>query len=214
MKDVIIALKLTEYIPPAEADYIGADRGALVLADRGIRMKKAVGDFDSVSADEFSRIEKYAEDIIRLNPVKDDSDSEHAVVTALEMGYERLWLCGGLGGRPDHSFVNLQLTEKYAGHVFLIDRNTLITALKPGSYDIPKKDYAFISFFTFEEAVITLEGFKYPLKQRRITVHDMYTVSNEILGRTGHLEIQSGTVLVMQCGDPGRHEDEYSNSDN
>jgi thiamine pyrophosphokinase len=42
---------------------------------------------------------------------------------------------------------------------------------------------------------------KYPLRDRRITYRDLYTVSNEILSEEGILEVSSGSVLVIQSKD-------------
>lgn len=36
--------------------WIGVDRGALYLVDKGIRPHSIVGDFDSITAEEFARI--------------------------------------------------------------------------------------------------------------------------------------------------------------
>ena len=48
----VIALKLCDGLPDIEAEYIGADAGALWLAKKGIGMKLAVGDFDSVAEED------------------------------------------------------------------------------------------------------------------------------------------------------------------
>ena len=197
----VIALKLADYLPDIQADYIGADKGALYLAEKGIRMKLAIGDFDSVKEEDISMIRRYADELIRLNPVKDDSDSEAAILEALRRGYDEIWLAGATGGRMDHSFVNLRLALKYPGKVWLCDDQNLIYTLCAGRYVIPKKDYPYISFFTEEEAVITLEGFRYPLKDRTLTPKDLYTVSNEITDDTGIVSVEKGTVMVMQCRD-------------
>ena len=51
-----------------EADYIGIDRGALQCVRQNIKMVMALGDFDSVSEEEFALIQNSCpvEDVIRL----------------------------------------------------------------------------------------------------------------------------------------------------
>lgn len=197
----VIALKLADFLPDVKADYIGADKGALFLAEKGIRMKLAIGDFDSVTEEEINTIRAHADEFIRLNPIKDDSDSEAAILAAIERGYDEIWLAGATGGRMDHSFVNIRLALKYPGKIWLCDDQNLIYTLCKGKHIITKGEYPYVSFFTEEGAVITLDGFKYPLNDRKLTQKDLYTVSNEIVSDTGTVFISDGTVLVMQCRD-------------
>lgn len=197
----VIALKLADSLPSVEGDYIGADKGALYLAQKGIQMKLAIGDFDSVQESDISMIRKHTDELIRLNPVKDDSDSEAAILAALERGYDEIWLCGATGGRMDHSLVNVRLAMKYPGKVWLYDDQNLIYTLCKGTHRIEKGDYEYISFFTEEGAEVTLDGFKYPLQDRKLKQTDLYTVSNEILKDAGTVKVKDGIVLVMQCRD-------------
>ncbi len=201
MKRVWIALKNTESFLDTKGDWIGADRGAYHLAQNGIRMRCAVGDFDSVSAQEMECIRAYSDEVICLNPIKDDSDSEHAVQLALSYGYEEIVLVCPFGGRMDHSYVNLKLAFRHPGVLKLMDEQNLVYALGPGKHAIAKNGYAYISFFVQERAEISLDGFAYPLDHRTIVPSDLYTVSNEIVAETGLLEVHEGIVLVMQCKD-------------
>lgn len=197
----VIALKLADFLPDIEADYIGADKGALYLAEHGIHMKLAIGDFDSVEESDIREIGRYTDELIRLNPIKDDSDSEAAILAAIDRGYDEIWLAGATGGRMDHSFVNIRLALKYPGKVWLCDDQNLIYTICPGTHLISKGKYPYISFFTEEDAVITLDGFRYPLNRRELTRKDLYTVSNEMTESTGKVIVEKGTVLVMQCRD-------------
>jgi len=198
---VIAALKLTQHIPAYDADLAGADAGALFLARNGLRMKLAIGDFDSVRKEDLGLISAYADEMIVLNPVKDDSDSEAVISCLLDRGYRRIILTGGTGGRIDHEYVNLKLTGKYPGTVFLEDEKNRIWTAAEGSHPIRKGRFTYISFFTSSEACISLEGFRYPLDHRVITADDLYTLSNEITEGEGILHVHSGSVLVMQCRD-------------
>lgn len=200
-KRAVIALKLTGSLPSFSADYIGADKGALILAGLGIHMTLAVGDFDSVTEEEFGRIKASADEVIRLNPVKDDSDSEHAVAEALRRGYNDICLCGALGGRADHMLVNLRLVLSHPGVLWIQDEKNRIRAAGKGIHRLVKEGYSYISFFTAEDAVISLQGLKYGLDHRRITHQDLYTVSNEWTSPEAILTVHSGTVLIMESTD-------------
>ena len=88
---VAVILKRCITIPTAE-NYIGVDKGALTLARNGKRMLLAIGDFDSVEESDLSCIKDYSDTFIQLNPIKDDTDSEAAVMYAIEKGYQKIHL--------------------------------------------------------------------------------------------------------------------------
>ena len=199
--NAVIALKLCDGLPDIEADYIGADAGALWLARRGIRMKLAIGDFDSVSESDMTLIGDMSEQVIRLNPIKNDSDSESALRHAAEMGYEKIWLACSMSGRMDHTYVNFRLAMMFPGQAVLYDRQNRIMAYGPGRHVISRDGYGYFSVFASEKACISLAGMKYPLYHAVIGPDDIYTLSNEIEREEGILEVHEGLVLVMQCRD-------------
>ena len=199
--NAVIALKLCDGLPDIEADYIGADAGALWLARRGIRMKLAIGDFDSVSESDMTLIGDMSEQVIRLNPIKNDSDSESALRHAAEMGYEKIWLACSMSGRMDHTYVNFRLAMMFPGQAVLYDRQNRIMAYGPGRHVISRDGYGYFSVFASEKACISLAGMKYPLDHAVIGPDDIYTLSNEIESEEGILEVHEGLVLVMQCRD-------------
>ena len=196
----MIILTLADRVPAFAGDYIGADRGALVLARSGVRMKLALGDFDSVTEEEFALIEQWSDEVIRLHPIKDDSDSEAAVNEAMRRGYRQIVLWNPFGGRADHAVVNLRLAEKNPGTVILRDEQNEVQALGPGVYEFAP-EYAYFSLFALADSKISLTGMKYPLEHRKITPADLYGLSNEISGAKGTLTIHSGCMLVIRSED-------------
>jgi thiamine diphosphokinase len=197
---VAIILKRCESIPAAE-NYIGVDKGALTLARNGKRMLLAIGDFDSVEESDLAYIKEYSDMLLQLNPIKDDTDSEAAVMYAIEKGYQKIHLYGGLGGRLDHAMINLRLVSRFPETVYLHDQNNFIYSLAEGVHSIDKRDYTYISFFTEDKATISLEGLKYPLDKQQLTNKDTYTTSNEILEDRGIVTVHAGKVTVIQSKD-------------
>lgn len=197
---VAIILKRCESIPTAE-NYIGVDKGALTLARNGKRMLLAIGDFDSVEESDLAYIKEYSDTLLQLNPIKDDTDSEAAVMYAIEKGYQKIHLYGGLGARLDHAMINLRLVSRFPETVYLHDQNNFIYSLAEGVHSIDKRDYTYISFFTEDKATISLEGLKYPLDKQQLTNKDTYTTSNEILEDRGIVTVHAGKVTVIQSKD-------------
>ena len=96
---------------------IGADRGALYLLEQGMPLHAAIGDFDSVTLDERSRIEAEAETFLGHDAYdKDQTDTEMAFQYALGLKSEEIVLYGALGTRMDHSLANVHLLSKALDH--------------------------------------------------------------------------------------------------
>lgn len=88
---------------PLPGDYvIAADGGYEALRRLGAPIDMALGDFDSLGYVPEHR------NVVRCNPVKDDTDMTLAVKEGLGRGYKRFALLGGLGGRLAHTLANLQ----------------------------------------------------------------------------------------------------------
>lgn len=196
-------LKLAGYLPHGDSDLAGVDRGALMLAEKGIRMKTAIGDFDSVESSDLQLIEAYADEVIRLNPVKDDTDSEAAVKHLLAKGYRQIVLTGALGGRIDHEYVNLALVCHCPGTVVIEEEKNRAEAYEKGTYRIYADGFKYVSVFPVSECVVSLENMKYPLDHKKMESSDPagLGLSNEIAGEYGIMTVHEGKVLLIHSKD-------------
>ena len=202
MRDCVVVLKLADHLPDFEdVDYIGADKGALFLARKKIRMAFAIGDFDSVSSTASSGGADTYDEVIALNTVKNNSDSEAAVDEAIRRGYRMIYIVGATGGRLDHEIVNIRLCWKYPDRVVLFDDKNFTRALGEGAHRINKNGYRYLSIFAENECELSVNGFKYELDHRVITEKDLYGLSNEITGETGEIYVHRGSVLTVQTND-------------
>ncbi len=201
MKTVYIIAGFLEEIPDVKGDLIGVDYGAYLLAKAGLPMVFAVGDFDSVP--DMGEIAKYAKEVKKLNPVKDDSDLEEAVLFAKER-YDRMIVYGALGGRIDHEISALRLITQHKEPMEFVNAQNRVFRLDDGEFEIEKGNYTYLSFFALKESEITLEGVKYPLEDRVIVPEDLYLLSNEILGEKAKIKL-NGAVLAVQSNDNKKH---------
>ena len=201
MSNCCFVLTKAKNVPRFDMPYIGVDRGAYILASLKIPMDLAIGDFDSVTLSEKELIQTYAKEMIALNPVKDDTDFE-AALKAIDLdAYDLIYVYGGLGGRLDHTFMNLRIVSMYPNKLCMLDDLNRVIAYKKGVYKLSKDDYRYVSLFTTNTACITIEGVKYPLVKQDLTITDLYTISNEILQEYATLTVHDGIVVVMQCND-------------
>ncbi|MFV0552205.1 MAG: thiamine diphosphokinase [Anaerorhabdus sp.] len=201
LKNVVLVANLAEDIPVLDMDYVGIDRGALRLAEQGIHMKFAIGDFDSISDAERKLVAAFAEEVIQLNSMKDSSDSQIAIEECIERGYTNGVFYGALGRRLDHQYVNQKLCMLDEFDCTCIDTFNKMYSLNKGSHTIDKLDYTYCSFFAIEDAVVTLEGFKYPLNEYFISTKNLIGLSNEILDKHAVIHVLQGKVLCIQSKD-------------
>ena len=110
---------------------IGIDRGAYNLASNNIKMDIAYGDFDSVNEAEFELIKKYSKKIVKLNPIKDLSDTYQVIKDY--KNYDITILGGIYGKRIEHFYSNLLSLINY-DNIKIMDENSLIIKCKKGVY--------------------------------------------------------------------------------
>lgn len=198
---VSIVLRTAEIIPDDRSEWIGVDQGAAFLAGMGIHMVCAIGDFDSIDKKDLDLIRQYSDEVIELNPIKDDTDCQAAIEKAIALGYQQMDVYGALGGRIDHELINLRLALQYPDRVVIKDQRNLIMAYGPGEHHVIKDDYPYFSFFTQSEDYLTLKGFSYPLDRRKIMYTDLYTVSNELSEDTGIFINEKNPILLVRSRD-------------
>ncbi len=175
---------------------VGADKGALYCCKNDIPMDVAVGDFDSLNEKETARVCDFAKKVVRLNPVKDETDTAFAL--SLLKDFEEIVILGGIQGkRIEHFLAILDLLAK-DGRVCLKDDNSSLNVLFPGAYVIEKGPYQFFSLFAVEDSLVSLEGFAYPLENYVLKRLDPLGVSNQINDKKGHIILKKGKLLLIR----------------
>lgn len=190
-----------------DADWIGIDRGTLMLLEAGITPQFAVGDFDSITQEEKSFIEQQIE-INPYNSEKDDTDLALGIDQAVQSGYKEIHVYGATGGRLDHFLGALQILEKpeYVENdivIKLIDQSNEVQFLQRGQYRIEMNElYPYISFIPVTyPTVITLKHFKYNLYRETLKQGSTLTISNEIQASNGEVELIEGNILMIRSRD-------------
>lgn len=174
---------------------IGVEKGAYLLANSKYNDFISFGDFDSVSNRELDLICKKSKKVIKLNPIKDDTDTYGAYLLCKDCS--KITILGGISGkRIEHLIANINLVKK-DNRVELLDDDCYIKALQKGIYYF-NNDYYFYSFYAIEEANIDIQGdFRYKLESYDLKPLDSLCVSNQIDGKLGKLVINSGSVLLI-----------------
>lgn len=189
--------------------WVGVDRGVYTLINKNIKPAIAFGDFDSVSKEELQVIEGHVKEMKRYKPEKNETDMELALNWAIKQEPVLIRIFGATGGRLDHLLANVHLLvkpvlEENHVNIVLIDNQNILSLKGPGSYKIEKRaDEKYISFvpLTLDVKGITLRGFKYPLKNRHISIGSTLCISNELISDYGTFSFSEGILLVIRSND-------------
>lgn len=187
--------------------WVGADRGALRLVERGITPIMMVGDFDSMTTAEFTRVKTGLTGAVVVKPDQDHTDTQLAIKSIFEqLAPDEVHVYGATGGRLDHALANLWLVldpffRRWAPQIKLIDRQNTVQYFLPGEYTITKEaDKKYLAFVPLMPMHLTLANEKYPLT----AAYNPYPISwasNEFVGATGSFSFDSGVLAVIQSKD-------------
>lgn len=189
---------------------VAVDAGLAAVEKLGLMPTAVVGDFDTVSPEileHFRRQEGILWDVHK--PEKDETDTELAINTALKLGCRRLVILGATGGRLDHELCNIHLLKLCLDHgaeAWLYDSKNRVSLLN-GERSFRKKEQygTYVSFIPMTEKVcgITLEGFKYPLYEKDISigVEAGLCISNEIVSEEARITLREGILICVESRD-------------
>lgn len=186
---------------------IAADRGLEACVSLGIEPDFVIGDFDSLDEtirEEFLSQEK---NVTKLNPIKDDTDTEAALTLAFEKTEGDIIILGGTGTRLDHVLGNIGILGQGFAHgrsVELLDEHNRIR-LADGPVTIKKREqygkYVSLLPLTTEVKGVTLEGFYYPLHEFTLTSYTSIGISNEIVEEEARISFDEGVLVIIESKD-------------
>ena len=191
---------------------IAADAGVAAARTLGWEVDVAVGDFDSLPPADVDRLDELAEEVRRFPRAKDATDLELALSVAAESAPARVLVVGIEGGRPDHALANLLVTASHrfaaleveitvdGGRAWVVG-DRLTGVLPSGSLvsAIP----------VHGEALVSVDGVRWPLDHRTLEAGTTLGISNEIVGPSPFvLDVHSGVVICIAPRDHRPHDSE------
>ncbi len=170
---------------------IGVDQAILAIHKQHIKIDLAVGDFDSLADPTLLDGLK----TVRLESVKDVTDTHQALLEAMRFKPDELYLIGGIGGeRIEHFFAHILLFDLFPTLIMQHEHSTIFM-LEEGTWTLSSDGY--VSVFAYPEASLSLKGFKYELNDYHLKTYDPLGISNEITSQEGIITIHKGRVLVI-----------------
>lgn len=193
---------------PGWSDGIGrvvaADGGARHAAALGRPLDLWVGDGDSLGEDGIAELIAAGIPIRRLAVDKDESDTELALLAAIESGARRVTILGALGGaRFDHGLANVWLLadSRLAGcDVRIVDAASRIRLIGPGRHDLGGRIGDLISLMPFggDAGPVTTTGLRYPLRAEPLPLGPSRGLSNVRDAGDATIELEAGRLLVAE----------------
>ena len=185
---------------------IGVDRGTIKILDAGLIPSRAIGDFDSVSVEEWERIRSMKIHVEKLIPEKDDTDTEHALRYALNERPRRILCLGCTGTRLDQTLSSIGLLKQAADEgieAFIFDENNRVRVVR-GSCTLHKKEAfgKYVSVLPYGDRLehLYMKGFKYPAEDVSTDFSVSLTVSNELTAKEGEIRCE-GYAIVIESKD-------------
>ena len=198
-----------DWLQKNKYDYmVAADSGMNFMYRNNLVPDIIAGDFDSVNAESlnmFSEMEHI--EMLRLNPVKDDTDTEFVIREVIRRGATAITILGATGTRLDHVLANVYLLGiglEEGVVIELVDAHNRIRMVE-NLLEISKEEQfgAFLSVLPVrgDAKGVNLEGVKYPLKDAEIKSFSSLGISNEIQEEKAKISVKQGVLLVIESRD-------------
>ena len=184
---------------------VAADGGAALARALGVRIDRWVGDGDSITPELLEELRSAGITVDLHSPDKDESDTELAVLEAVDRGAAEITVVGALGGRRlDHLLANVGLlSHDRLGSVAarLIDERTRVSLLRgPGSRSLAGPLGATVSLLPVDGAAdgIVTEGLEYPLQGETLGPGPARGLSNRRTREDASVSLLRGRLLVVE----------------
>lgn len=183
-------------------NYIEKNSGDIFCGDGGFRHCRTLkltpleiwGDFDSIHPDEVIFLENSQINLKKFPADKDFTDGE-LIINYLSNIYEKIIIIGGLGGYYAHTLTNISLIARFQNCEFLTDKEKIFFVKKHNLFYHSQGQN--ISFLPLSEKVdnLTLEGFKYDLKNYNLTLGESICMSNTITSNSASVTYSKGVLI-------------------
>ena len=184
---------------------ICADRGMMHALKLGITPNLIVGDFDSGRSEDLAYYKKHHIPIEYFKPEKDETDTEIAILRAIENGASEITIYGGIGSRIDHSLANIHLLytllERGIQGRLMNPNNTVYLINKKIILKGQKGDLVSLIPFAGEARGITSQNLGYSLKKSTLKIGVSRGISNYMTAEEATIDVEEGMLIVVKARD-------------
>jgi thiamine pyrophosphokinase len=190
---------------------VAADGGARHADPLGLAVDLWVGDGDSIEPERLAALAAAGVEIRRVAAAKDESDTELAVLAAVERGADPIVVVGGLGGaRFDHTLANVALLAHPAlvgRRTVLLDGATRVALIRAPDEDgrpvdrpLPGIVGGLVTLLPFGDGAegVTTAGLEYPLRDEPLAAGPARGLSNVRVAADASVVVRRGMLLVIE----------------
>lgn len=179
---------------------VAADAGAASALALGFRPDVLIGDFDSLdptTLDALSSvpIERYPRD-------KDATDGQLAIERALRAQASELWLVGFLGGpRLDQALANVLLLTRIQVPSLMLDGHNECRLVRPAegqAWTAETPEIVSLLPLSADVRGVRTSGLRWPLQDASLSLGDTRGVSNEPVGTSVSVSVETGLLLLTR----------------
>ncbi len=185
---------------------IAADGGAGQALRLGIVPNWVVGDLDSLAQADREKLEGLGVVFYVYSPEKDDTDTQLALRLAQKEGADEIVIWGGAGERIDHTLSNLFSAAGFVeqGIAVRFEHPLVTVYLVCDRLVVPGRVGDTVSLIALGNgaAGVSLDGFRYPLREAVLDYRRPYTVSNVIVEPDPSVRVASGILAVIHYLQP------------
>jgi thiamine pyrophosphokinase len=166
-----------------------------------------VGDMDSITPAALKTLsEMPGVQVKAVKPEKDETDLELAIYFALDFGATEITICGGVGGRLDHTLANLYLlamprlmTPQVRSRILSEQEEIILLRPELSPLELKGTGGQLVSLFPFKGDVdgIYTQKLYYPLNNETLYFGPSRGISNVMLDIDAIIEIKSGLLLII-----------------
>lgn len=190
-----------ESLPP-DALVIGADSGAAAALAIGLVPHHVVGDLDSLAPAVLAELERRGVEVHRHPVDKDATDLELAIDLAVGLGAGRLVVLGAWGERLDHLAAELALlaSDRWVDVAVEARLGLAEVHVVRRSLTLHGQAGELITLLATGGPVggVRTTGLRYPLAGEELVPGSTRGVSNELLGGTATVSVETGVLLVIR----------------
>ncbi len=180
---------------------IGVDGAACFLYKHNIVPDVLIGDFDTADPDCVAKLEKSGAKVIRLQPEKNESDTEAAVDRAISSGAKSITILGALGGRIDHAMSNIMMLVRahLKGAQCRIVGSSCELYVSDNEFTLFGSPGQTVSILPLTgEITVNASGLKYPLFDLLLKWGSSRGLSNVMTEDRAHISISGGYALIIK----------------
>jgi len=189
---------------PEGAYVIAADSGIDRALALGLRIDRAIGDFDSVSREGLAEADATGAVVERHPTAKDATDLELALDAAIALEPSRILVIGSAGGRLDHLLGSVLLLgdARYAGatvDAYLDDNRVWVIRGERILTGAPGEIVTLLPVHGPAKGVTT-SGLEYPLHDETLAAGTSRGVSNVFAETEAVVSVKRGCLIAVHPG--------------